>query len=501
MRGSRNLGTNLAVDEVYLDNKTREDSALSSLIPNVLGSADRDARKLEDSIRSSEYNSRNINHVDDVTSSCEMIPINMTSGEHQPISDDIIVGRSVNRLHIEENDSNSAAKFRKLYEDATRRDDLNIIKNNKMGNCVPISTDSINDTMNNSNIYELRTSISSNEYTGSFNKTDLLVESSLSTSPSLFPRNRHLDSSLENSWGSFEFSHGTFPGVVSDTLTEKSGTFSDQKTPASALYTLSGRRSRNLNGSGLRFSHSKNRNSTSIKKSDSSIKLSKRMNRDIGSNDSMKNQRSMSDDSEGVEKKRFRADDDCVGREYGDEIFETIENHVTSSNEFSAIEEGDDSTEIDENDGRNRNSLLHTNHTKSFDKSNMKKNENFMNYIRNSGCNSNDKKYDGYDLYSRNCFIGAEECSESNVRRILKGRTKLDTKKRNQSYRLKYVHNTFVRKYLTEEILESFLMFHNHNFGCHFAHYFHSFSPTITSLGKVFILSLIFTLKALFYFI
>lgn len=452
MRGSRDLGTNLSVDEVCLGNKTREDSALSSLIPNFLGSADRDARKLEYSIRSSEYNSRNIIHVDDVTSSCEIIPINMTSGEHPPISDDIIFGRSVNRLKIEKNDSNSAAKFRKLHEDVTRSDDLNSIKNNKMGNCVPISTDSIYDTMNSSNIYELRTSISSNEYTGSFNKTDLLVESYLSTSPSLLSRNRHWDNSLGNSWGSFEFSHGTFPGVLSDTLTEKSGTFSDRKTPASALYTSSGRKSRNSNGSGSRFSHSKNRNSTSTKKSESSIKSSKRINRDIGSNDSMKNERSMSDDSERVEKKRFRADNDCLGREYDVEIFETNENHVKSLNEFSTKEEGDNCTEIDDNhynnhheeeeeeiqnDGRNRISLLRTNHPKSCDKSNMKKNDNFINYIRNSGCISNDKKYDNYDLYLRNCFIGAEECSESNVRRILKSRTKIDTKKRNQSYRLK----------------------------------------------------------------
>jgi hypothetical protein len=450
MRGSRDLGTNISVDEVCLGNKTREDSALSSLIPNFLGSADRDARKLEYSIRSSEYNSRNIVHVDDVTSSCEVIPINMTSGEQPPISDDIIFGRSVNRLQIEKNESNSATKFRKLHEDVTKNDDLNSIKNSKMGNCVPISTDSINDTMNSSNIYELRTSISSNEYTGSFNKTDLLVESSLSAIPSLFPSNRHWDNALGDSWGSFEFSHGTFPGVLSDTLTEKSGTFSDKITPASALYTLSGRKSRNSNGSGSRFSHSKNRNSTSTKKSESSIKLSKRINSDIGSNDSMKNERSMSDDSERVEKKRFRADDECLGREYDDKIFETNENHVTLLNEFSTIEVGDNCTEIDDNhynnhqeeeevqnDGRNRNFLLHTNHTKSFDKSNMKKNDNFINYIRNSGCISNDKKYDNYDLYLRNCFIGAEECSESNVRRILKSRTKLETKKRNQSYRLK----------------------------------------------------------------
>lgn len=451
MRGSRDLGTNLSVDKVCLGNKTREDSALSSLIPNFLGNADRDARKLEYSIRSSEYNSRNIIHVDDVTSSCEMIPINMTSGEHPPISDDIIFGRSVNRLQIEKNDSNSPAKFRKPYEDVTSSDDLNSIKNSKMVKCVPISTDSINDTMNSSNIYELRTSISSNEYTGSFNKTDLLVESSLSTSPSLFPTNRHWDNFLGNSWGSFEFSHGTFPGVLSDTLTEKSETFSDKKTPAIALYTLSGRKSRNLNGSGSRFSHSKNRNSIGTKKSESSIKLSKRINRDIGSNDSMKNERSMSDDSERVEKKRFRVDDDCVGREYDIEIFETNENHVKALDGFSTIEEGDNFTEIDDNhynshreeeeevqyDGRNRNSSLHTNYPKSCDKSNMKKNDNFINYIRNYGCISNDKKYDNHDLYLRNCFIGAEECSESSVRRILKSRTKLDTKKRNQSYRLK----------------------------------------------------------------
>ena len=449
MRESRDLETNFSVDEVFHGSKTREDSALFLLNPNVLGSPDRDARKLEYSI-SSEYNSRNIIHVDDVTSSCEMIPINMTSGEHQPISDDILFGRSVNRLHIEQNDSNSTAKFRKLHEDVTRSDDFNLLKKNKMGECVPISTDSINDTMNSSNIYDIRSSISSNEYNGSFNKTDLLVESFLSTSPSLFPRNRHWDNSLGNSWGSFEFSHGTFPGVLSNTLTEKSGTFSDQKTPASALYTLSGRKSRNLIGSGSRFSHSKNRTSTNTERTESSIKLSRRTNSDIGSNDSMKNERNTSDDRKGLEKKRFRADDDCVGREYNDEINETNEDHVTSSNEFTAIEEGENHTEIDDNhynnnqeeeeiqnDGRNRTSQSHTILPKSFDKTNMKKNDNFINYIRNSGCISNDKKHDNYDLHLRNCFIGAEECSESNVRRILKSRTKIDTKKRNQSFRLK----------------------------------------------------------------
>jgi hypothetical protein len=455
MRGFNDLGINLSIDEVCHGSNARVDSTPASLNSNAFGSANRDARKLEYSIRSSEYNARNIIHVDDVTSSCDMIPINMTSGKHQPISDDIKFGRSGSRLLIETNDNNSAAKFRKLYDDVTESDDLNSIKNSKKGKWAPISTETFSDKIKRSNIYNLRTSISSNEYTGSYSKSDLLVESSLSTSPGLFPRTRHRDISLGNSWGSFEFSHGTFPGVISDTLTVKSGTFSDQKTPASVLYTSSGRKSRNSNGSGSRFSHSRNRNSTSTKKKESNIKLSWRINSDIGSNDTMKNERSMSDDRERVEKKRFRADDDCVGREYDDDdddSFESNKNHSASLKEFSAIEGGDNSTEIDDNhynnhhqeeevqnEESNRISQFHTNYPKSSDKTNMKKNDNFINYIRRSGCSSHDKKYDNYDLYLRNCFLGTEECSESNVRRILKSRTKIDMKKRSQSYRLKYV--------------------------------------------------------------
>ena len=465
MEGARDLRiTHLSVHQQCHGNHIRGVKSPWSSNSHDFGSADRDARKIEYSMRSSEYNAKNIiqnksNHKNDVTSGCDLIPINMATSEYQPTPNDMECDGPTNRSLVEKNDSNSTTKYRKLLKNVTDSDDFYTDENSTVVKSATFSADIFKDKMASRDSHSFRTSIPSNKYDGFLidenllNKTELLVKSSQSDSRELSPRANNWNIPLGNSWGRYEFSHGTLAGVLSDILTEKSGMLSDQKTPS--VYSSTGRksRSRSFNGTGSRFSHAKRRNSTNSKKSGSSVKLSWKM-----SSDKMKKETSELDGRRSLERKRCRSDDDCCGKECDDDA---NENHEASKSQFtfygvrtSVVR---NVTVKDDNDYGSSN--VHgleeekDNEASDFDNISTRNNDitnvkiNVSNQIGKSGSFSHEKKFDDYDLYLRNCFEGNEENSDSYARRILKSHTKLELNKSSPNFRIRFVRAcAFVRE-------------------------------------------------------
>ena len=446
--------------------------APSSYNSNIFGGVDRDARKLEYSMRSSQYNAKNIiqttsDHTKDVTSGCDMIPI-MTASKNQPTSS-----------HMKCDTSDNTAKHRKLDENVSNSDDSNIGKSSKIAKCAAVSADTCSDKMGSRSSHDFGSSFPSNEYSGYSidgsldDETFAHIKSSPSNSPEPaepFTKIHNWNIPLGNSWGSFEFSHGTLSGVLSDILTEKSGMFSDHKTTPS-VYSTTGRKSRSssINGTCGKLFHTKKRNSTNTNKFESRIKSSM----ELYSNEII-NESILLDYKKYSEKKRFRADEECdrTHTEEDDDdninlILETRRNEIQpaslySNNNTVVVINSNNSNSINTNSKNNRSSnssgkqtkqgykyekndrINDTIHLDSIsnkheDQSNMKNDFYVLNQIGNSGSFSTEKKYENYDLYLRNCFEGNEECSESNARRILKSHTKLDMKINSPNFRLRLV--------------------------------------------------------------
>ena len=453
--------------------------APSSHNTNTVGTADRDARKLEYSMRSSEYNAKNIiqttsDHIKDVTSGSDTIPINMTARKYQPTPTYMKCDRPDNTLFMEKNDSNNTTKHRKLHENVLNSDDSHIGKSSKIAKCAAVSADTFSDKMGSRSSHGFGSSFPSNEYNGYSidgshdDETVAHIESSPSNSPEPFTKIHNWNIPLGNSWGSFEFSHGTLSGVLSDILTEKSGMFSDHKTPI--VYSTTGRKSRSssFNGTGGGLFHTKKRNSTNTKKFESSIKSS---SMELYSNE-MTNESIVLDYRKYAEKKRFRgeADDECVGTENDDTNNLTLGTRTNEIQPASLYSNNNTVVVINNNNNNNNNNSNNKNNknnpgkqtvqgykheknnrindtihldiitNKHDDRSNMKNDFYVFNQIGNSGSFSTEKRYDNYDLYLRSCFEGNEECSDSNTRRVLKSHTKLDNMKKNSpNFRLRLV--------------------------------------------------------------
>ena len=448
---------------------------------NSIGSADRDARKLEYSMRSSEYNAKNIiqttsDHTKDVTSGCYKIPVNMTASKYQPTPSCIKYDRPDIKFFMEKNDGNNTTKHRKLDENVSNSDDSHVGKSSKIAKCAAVSADTCSDKMDSRSSHDFGSSFPSNEYSGYSidgsldDETFAHIESSPSNSPEPpepIIKIHNWNIPLGNSWGSFEFSHGTLSGVLSDILTEKSGIFSDHKTTPS-VYSTTGRKSRSssFNGTGGGLFHTKKRNSTNTKKFESSIKSSMELY-----SDEKTNERIVLDYRKYSERKRFRADEDCDSTEEDDNkinlTLETRKNVIQpasfyNNNSVVVINNNNSNNSNNTNDKNNKNSNSSGKQTvqgykyeknerindtihldfisnKHEDQSNTKNDFYVFNQIGNSGSFSTEKRYDNYDLYLRNCFEGNEECSESNARRILKSHAKLDMKINSPNFRLRLV--------------------------------------------------------------
>jgi hypothetical protein len=135
-------------------------------------------------------------------------------------------------------------------------------------------------------------------------------------SPKSVHRGRRRTVPIGNSWGTFEFSHGTGtgPGIRGSTNLNPRTSARPVTVVNYGSGPISGRKSRsNANSSSRTYDGFKNV-FTDPKKSDSNRLLSRRRS------DSLRSQVECSDSAEHMERKRGRADDQCAGRDYSDEV-------------------------------------------------------------------------------------------------------------------------------------------------------------------------------------
>jgi hypothetical protein len=134
-------------------------------------------------------------------------------------------------------------------------------------------------------------------------------------SPKSVHRGRRRTVPIGNSWGTFEFSHGTGtgPGIRGSTNLNPRTSARPVTVVNYGSGPISGRKCRsNANSSSRTYDGFKNV-FTDPKKSDSNRLLSRRRS------DSLRGQAECSDSAH-MERKRGRADDQCTGRDYSDEV-------------------------------------------------------------------------------------------------------------------------------------------------------------------------------------
>lgn len=252
-----------------------------------------DARKLEYLKRCSEYNSHNSAHKKSNETSAGYIlkpQSNCGAGRTNKIS----LVNNVTRSGSPSTSNEDDCPYQKMSPD------------NGLNNTIKISCSG---SINHKDLYQY--SEGGSDYPGQ----DAPVLFSLG-SPQSVHRGRRRTVPIGNSWGTFEFSHGTGTGSgIRGSVNPNSRTIARPVTVVNyGSGPVSGRKSRgNTNSSSRTYDGFKNV-FTDSKKSDSNRQLSRRRS------ESTRCQVECFDGSEHMERKRGRADDQCAGRDYSDEV-------------------------------------------------------------------------------------------------------------------------------------------------------------------------------------